>query len=399
MSGSGGAEPANTEAKQPGRALRVAMLGPYPSEEGKFRNGVESVVSTLADGLVREGVDVFAVTVEPGTGKPVMSTTSTGVNVCRIPTSDKLGNLTGFAADARRIRAALDEIAPDVVHVQKMLVYARAALGRKWPWVLTIHGIHYQEAALRTGWDGIRARFACRYEREAVRRAGHVICINRYAADSYRGVLRARDVRFIDNPVDDRYFDVPRGAEKPGRILFAGLISERKNVLGLLEAMELVAGRFPGSVLRIVGKAGDRAYHERCLEFVTQRKLENNVEFAGMLSVDELTRELAEACLLVLPSKQETAPVVISEAMAAGKPVVATPAGGTEEMVEDAVSGLIVGFDDSEALAGAIGRLLDDPELRKRMSEAGRAIAEQRFRRSVVLARTLSLYHDIAGTR
>ncbi len=397
MNESDGAELAAKQTRHPGRALRVALLGPYPLEEGKFRNGVESVVSTLADGLVERGADVYAVTGVPGTGKPVESVTSTGVNVFRVPMSDRLGNLTGFAVDVRRMRAVLDEIAPDVVHVHKMLVYARAALGGKWPSVLTIHGIHYREAALRTGWAGMRARFACRYEREAVRKAEHVICINHYAADSYRGLLRTHDVHFIDNPIDDRYFAVARGVEKPGRILFVGLVSERKNVLGLLEAMELVVRGHPGSVLRIVGKVGDEGYHGQCVEFAAEHKLGNNVEFAGMLSTDELTRELAEACMLVLPSKQETAPVVISEAMAAGRPVVATPAGGTEEMVEDAVTGLIVPFDDSEALAGAICRLLDDSELRQRMSEAGRGVAEQRFRRSAVLTRTLSLYHDIVG--
>ena len=379
------------------RKLRVALLGPYPSEEGKFANGVESVTSALADGLVRGGADVFAVTSMPAIDQKVRFKTSTGVAVCQVPLFGKLGNLTGFAVDVGRIRAALDEIAPDVVHIQKTLIYARAAFGRQWPSVLTIHGIHYREAALRRGWAGIRARFACRYEREALRKAEHVICINRYAADSYGEQLLARDVRFIDNPIDDRYFAAPRGIEKPGRILFAGLISERKNVSGLLEAMEFVVKKHPGSVLRVAGKVGDEGYYKRCLELVAERKLESNVEFAGMLSVDELAHELAQACVLALPSKQETAPVVISEAMAVGKPVVATPAGGTAEMVDDGVTGFIVPFDDSKALAGAIGRLLDDSALRKRMSEAARRTAEQRFRRCAVVTKTLSFYHDIIG--
>jgi glycosyltransferase involved in cell wall biosynthesis len=72
-------------------------------------------------------------------------------------------------------------------------------------------------------------------------------------------------------------------------------------------------------------------------------------------------------------------PISILEAMAAGLPVVASAVGGIPEIVVDGETGLIVPPRDPDALAAALRRLLDDPELRRRMGDAGRARAEEHF--------------------
>ncbi|NLN75539.1 MAG: glycosyltransferase family 4 protein [Armatimonadetes bacterium] len=380
-----------------GNSPRAALLGPYPAEPGKFRNGVESVVSALADGLAEHGVEVFVVTADPDIKKEMRSKTPSGVNVLRLPVYGKLGNLTGFAMDVKPIRAALDEIRPDIVHIHKILIYAKAAMIPRWKSVLTVHGIHFREAALQRGWAGVRARFACRYEREALRKARHVICLNRYAVETCGGWLKAPDVRLIDNPIDDGFFDVSIEEEQPGTILFGGSITRRKNVLGLLGALDILAKDYPEIRLKIAGKAADEAYYQRCLDFVAGHGLQENVEFLGSLSVDAMASELGRACMLVLPSRQESAPVIISEAMAAGKPVVATAAGGTAEMVEDGVSGFVTPINDAPALASAIGKLMNDADLRRKMGQAGKKCAESRFRRSVVVEKTIALYRDVIG--
>lgn len=379
-----------------GCGLRVALLGPYPEEEGKPRNGVESATSALADGMVERGVEAHVVVSVRGRGKPEHFVSSKGVNVHRLPLFDRLGNLTGYAVDVGRIRSALDDISPDIVHIHKVLIYARAALERKWPSVLTIHGIHHLVAAYAGGVTGIRGKLAARYEYEAVRNAKHVVCLNRYTADSYGKLLGAQDVRFIDNPVDEGLFELP-GREVPGSILFGGMIYDLKNLLGLLEALDAVRAAHPGCSLRVAGRIGDRRYYDRCVQFIRDRRMESSVEFLGPLPAEQMADELSRAAVVVLPSKQETAPMIVAEAMAAGKPVVATSAGGTAEMIEDGVTGIVVPLDDMSRLAPAISRLLGDDELCAAMGRAGRAAAEQRFRRAVVVDKTLEMYHDIVG--
>jgi glycosyltransferase involved in cell wall biosynthesis len=113
--------------------------------------------------------------------------------------------------------------------------------------------------------------------------------------------------------------------------------------------------------------------------------------------MEAMVLEHARCALLALPSKQETAPVVVAEAMAAGRAVVATRICGVPYMVEDGASGLLVEDGDPNALAAGLLRLLQDPALRARMGQRGRQIAEARFRTSVVAGQTRQVYLELAG--
>jgi glycosyltransferase involved in cell wall biosynthesis len=107
--------------------------------------------------------------------------------------------------------------------------------------------------------------------------------------------------------------------------------------------------------------------------------------------------ELAEVDALVLPSRIEGLPVVVLEAMAHAKPVVATPVGGTPELVEDGVTGVLV--DDVDGLAEALRRLAADPDEARRLGEAGRRRVEERFSEEAMTRRVLELYDDAVAGR
>jgi glycosyltransferase involved in cell wall biosynthesis len=98
---------------------------------------------------------------------------------------------------------------------------------------------------------------------------------------------------------------------------------------------------------------------------------------------------------VVLASEQETASVTIAEAMAMGRPVVATDVGGSATMVADGVTGRIVPPRDPQALAAALGELLADTARSTALGQAGRAVAEARFRLSAVTDATLAVYRSI----
>jgi len=381
------------------KQTKVAIVGAYPREEGLIVGGVEAVTSALCDGLVGTGeCEVHVVTSVSGISKPVEWASSTGVIVHQIPLFGKLGCLTGFAVDSSRIRRCIASIAPDIVHVHTTLHYAHAALERGWPSVLTIHGIYYLEAGLQTGWRGLQSRFACRYERGAAKRARHIIAINHYAAECLQEHITTTDVRYIDNPIDDGFFDVEDRAE-PGRVLYGALIYERKNLLGLLEAVRLVAPKHPHINLRVAGRVVSQDYYKRCLAFVRENGLERNVDFIGSQSLEEMKEEIARASIVSMTSRQETAPMIISESMAAGKVVVSTPAGGTAEMVMDGKTGFVVPHDDAQALADRIDQVFNSPALAAELSANARQEAESRFRRSVVVDKTMDFYDYILGVK
>lgn len=340
-------------------------------------------------------MDVHVLAAAEGLPRTRQRTTSSGVTVHEVPVYPRLQFLTDFLINASRLRRLLRVLSPDLVHVQGHRPYPMAALEQGFPSVITVHGVIFEEAKLASGCiQRFRGSYACLAERHTMQKARHVICLNNYALESMGRYLRTDDVRLIDNAVDDRFFDLPDESE-PGRVLFAGLIIDRKNVLGLLEAAKLAIAKYPGLKLRVAGHAIDPAYYDRCVAFVQRNGLSGSVEFLGGISADGIASELSRANMLVLPARQETSPMIISETMAAGKPVIATPVGGMPEVVKDGQTGFIVPLNDARGLADRIVAILSDAELRVRLGAAARRIASDRFRRAAVLEKTVAFYQDI----
>jgi glycosyltransferase involved in cell wall biosynthesis len=99
--------------------------------------------------------------------------------------------------------------------------------------------------------------------------------------------------------------------------------------------------------------------------------------------------------VVLLTSRQETAPVAVAEAMAAGRPAVATAVGGVPFMVQEGETGFLAEPGDAAGLAEATIRLLARPDLRRAFGQAGRAEAERRFRLASVVERTVALYRNL----
>jgi glycosyltransferase involved in cell wall biosynthesis len=113
---------------------------------------------------------------------------------------------------------------------------------------------------------------------------------------------------------------------------------------------------------------------------VRRERIEQRVSFKGWLDPDGLAQEFADASLVVVPSLwPEPFGIVGIEAFAAGRPAVASDAGGIGDWLEHGVSGLLVAPGDARALAAALGELLEDPQRQQAMGAAGKAAVAARF--------------------
>ena len=110
----------------------------------------------------------------------------------------------------------------------------------------------------------------------------------------------------------------------------------------------------------------------------------------------DLPELLADADMLVLCSEDEGLPNVVLEAMAAGLPVVSTPAGDAETIVQSEVNGFIVPFGNVSSLAAAMARLASSPRLRVAMGAAGRDLVRRRFSLDDLPARLFAIYRAVA---
>jgi glycosyltransferase involved in cell wall biosynthesis len=174
-------------------------------------------------------------------------------------------------------------------------------------------------------------------------------------------------------------------------VLFAGRLMPQKGVRDLIAAIDLLQHVRPKLRTLIVGGGPLKSELE---ETAHDFELDERVRFLGHR--DDVPRLLAAADLLVLPSLYEGLPNVVLEAMRFSKPVVATAAPGTTEVVADAETGLLVPIGNPPVLAKAIRDVTDDPALARRLGEAGRARVEREFGVDLMVERFAALYERIA---
>lgn len=151
----------------------------------------------------------------------------------------------------------------------------------------------------------------------------------------------------------------------------------------------LLAGRTDGHFV-VVGDGERRAELER---LARQAGLNGRMHFLGWRA--DLERVYADLDVVVLTSRNEGSPVALIEAMAAGRPVVATLVGGVPDVVQDGVSGVLVGVGDAEALAAAVEQLIKDPARGRLMGEAGRQRVQQVYGAERLLRDIDELYQEL----
>jgi glycosyltransferase involved in cell wall biosynthesis len=223
------------------------------------------------------------------------------------------------------------------------------------------------------GTDVELARRAPRLARDVLNGARLVIAASNELASGARA-LGAREVRVIPSGVD---LPVDVGEEaQPPEVLYAGRLSEEKGVLELVEATR-------GMNLVVAGDGPLRAQVPGARGFVPH---------------DELERLYGRAAVVACPSRREGFGVACLEAMAHGRPVVATPVGGLLDLVVDGETGLVVPPGDPSALRAALERLLADRELRRAYGAAGRERAAERFSWDRATDATVAAYAEAVGT-
>jgi glycosyltransferase involved in cell wall biosynthesis len=174
--------------------------------------------------------------------------------------------------------------------------------------------------------------------------------------------------------LDKYHYRTPK--ETVRRIFCAARLSPQKGHVFLIRAMKLLIDQGHELELRL---AGDGIRKAQLTNLAHELGISDRVNFLGFLSEDEVIHELQDCDLFVLPSFVEGLPVSAMEAMAIGVPVIATNIAGTGELVEDGRTGLLVRPSDSQALADAVVRMINDYDFRLRAAELGRKKVTDEF--------------------
>ena len=375
--------------------LKIAIVGDYPLNEERIGGGVQSAMVNLVHGLAKNSqLEIHIISLK----KDIPSDISFQKGAISYHFSPRfvpyeMGFILGI--NRKRILERLLVIKPQIVHAHDY-EYSYLCVSPSYPIVNTPHGIPRLESKYflnplhrwRYWLDGVMAELLF------ARFGENFILISEYSRKELKIPVKAR-VFIVPNSVRSDFFMLENRAVN-GRLLFvAADVTPRKNPLLLLKAIADLKESLPHISLRLVGYFSNDAFHNSIKEFIRQNQMEQHIHFTGPLNDDQLMKEYEECSVLVLTSEWENLPVVIKQAMAAGKPVIATRTGGVQEMIQDGTTGLSIPPGDLNALIRGIEILLKDDESRQRMGRAAREEALKKFSGEVVARKTLEAYRTI----
>jgi len=203
-------------------------------------------------------------------------------------------------------------------------------------------------------------------------------------------------VRTIHNGVELSDFPFVRKASNARRLLWVGRMTEEKGVDYLIHAMKKVVSSYPDASLRLVGDGPLRSDLET---LTNELDLRERVEFAGESPHSELSEMYAWCDLVVMPSLSEGLPTVLPEAMATGRPVVASRVGGIPELLKHGETGYLVSPERVDELAGSIIELLGKPDLMEKMGAASHELVESTHSWGAIASDTHSVYLSLGKER
>jgi colanic acid/amylovoran biosynthesis glycosyltransferase len=191
---------------------------------------------------------------------------------------------------------------------------------------------------------------------------------------------------------------IPRTTGQGGirEIISVGRLAPAKGTLILLHACKELLHRGVRIRLRLVGDGPDRKRLESAAQTLG---ISEHVIFEGARSHERVLELYRNADIFALASFAEGIPVVLMEAMALGIPCVSTRITGIPELIEDGISGLLVPAADQEALAEALGRLVEDPDLCARIGLAARAKVVKDYNSLLNIRRVKALFEEFFGSQ
>lgn len=311
------------------------------------------------------------------------------------------GYLTGGCLAAMRLARSGKY---DVIHVFWPLPHGLIGLAGKLaggiPLVTTFFGVEL--TWLAKGFSPFRP-----VVRWIVRTSDAVTTISRHTARLLEDCVRGANPETIPfgaaapEPSERAVRPDERRQEGTFTVLFVGRLVERKGVHVLLEALHRLP---PGSPVRaeIVGSGPEQ---DRLKSDIARLGLESRVEMTGAVSPEELGRRFSACDVFVLPAvrdakgDEEGLGVVLLEALAHGKPVIASESGGITDIVIHERTGLLVAPNDPDALLSAIERIRRDPVTTKLLVHEGSAWLASQFSWDAITARLTRLYSNVVEAR
>lgn len=334
--------------------------------------GCERVVSNLANKFAQEGYDVYVTVEWIDKDEFELDPRVHHVNVGLKPEDENKGRWTKFYLRIKYLRDFLKEVQPDVLCAYMHRPNFRALtadLGLKTPVIISIRNNPEPFYGHWTDKLQIKLLFP---------RANGCVYQTTEQRDYFKPYLQEDRSRVILNPINEKYINLPdpdyEHQEKV--VVQSSRLVDFKNQAMLLRAFARVHRDHPDWSLRIYGPDSEDGTKEQLEKIIRDNDAADWMQLMG--GTDQLDQLIPKAAIYTLPSNYEGMPNALMEAMAMGMPCISTdcPSGAPRILIQDGVNGLLIPVGDEEAMAAALTKLMEDPQLRKRMGLEARKIRQ-----------------------
>jgi len=235
-----------------------------------------------------------------------------------------------------------------------------------------------------------------RERRIAVRSVGAVVCISQNVKSYVEKIFNNNKILYvIPNIVEADKYENKKVVEKlRSNILFVGALGKFKGCEYVIKAMPGILKEYPDCILRIIGD-GER--YEEFIELSKELGVHQNIIFEGFIQAEKMLDYYNSTDIVVFPSVvPETFGRVAAEAMAAGKPVIASNVGGIPEIVEHEETGILVEPKNPKQIADAVKYLLGNPDVAREMGKRGKELVKKRYSPSIIAKKYLEVYERLS---
>lgn len=280
----------------------------------------------------------------------------------------------------------------DLIHAHSHLFWMTAtavkiAKAMKKPVVTTVHGV----LAERNSFVNL-AQYSYLYTfgSRVFKNSTRTICLtNSDAAEIVRFGANPKKIRVVPNAVDTSLFKP--GEENGNKLVWVGRFVPEKGIQYLVKAAKIVLSEHDDVKFVLVGEGPLRLY---IMKLATKNGLKEKISFAGKMSQREVAQVMQSASVFVLPSLREGFPKTLLEAMACGKPVIASNIPGVNNVIGNTRGGILVPPKEPKALAETIVELLDDKSLRLKLGSRARQLVLERYNWTTVSDQIESVYFE-----
>lgn len=343
--------------------IKIAILTNSLDE----KNGWGRYSTNLTRALTKSGIDC---TVFTSSNERCPSDLS-----CHAILASRTGGWKNFfyvLYDYLRLRRRIHEF--DLVHAFTETHIFLSYLLRK-PYVLSTHGTFatkfFKNPILRPTY---KKAFLC---------AGKIIITSNFTHSLIKQYVTLNNWKYFANGVNTKQFKILPGIKKDEQtFITVGAIKPRKGQDICIEALHLLKKDYPHVKLIIVGTPQNKTFFETIKNNIKKYGLEKNIIFTGKISDEELIKLYNSVSVYVQPSRVdksgsfEGAPLTLLEASACGLPIIGTKASASADLIKNNYNGMLIDHDDAEALAFAIRKVLENPNIAREMGNNARVLAE-----------------------